>query len=544
MCKKYRSYLVLFVLSVLLVSPLLAENMFVDGHDIKFHITNIKAVATLLSDSLFIPKVLPNIIGDLGYGSGIFYPRILHVTCAFLYNLTLSIPVSLTLFIFGTLFLAGIFMINFLKRIIKDEKSVILGAVLYVTSSYFLSNIYVRTALAESLIFIFVPLIFSGIYELFYGNKKKFYIFFVLGFVCMINSHLITAFYFAILLGIFLIVYQKLTFKYIKEFIIASVFVILFALPSLVPTFTHQFLGDYIVFADGVMGSNGWALNDALWGYEFFLPTSDPNNVNFVINYVAIIMVIASIYLFIKTKEIKKVDEEYTFKRGLIIFFACSLIFCTKLFPWYFVPHFMTLIQFPWRLNIFVAFSSSIVGLYSYLHFKSKVKYLFTILMSGILLFAFIFFNDSKVKVFEEDFSTSWGLGYQKEYLPVAMLNRYELLDDKENILKSNCDINYSIINNDFPNLKVDISSFGDDCVIELPKIYYLTYEVLYNEQVIDYYESKDGFIEFEFDGNGVYELVYKDHILTKIANIVFIMTFICAIILINIKKLSKIFRL
>lgn len=547
--KKYLNYVWILLFALVIIYPLIGSDTYISGHDTSFHIANIKAVSIMLEDSIFIPKILPLILGDLGYGSGIFYPRIFHVSAAILYNLGsnigIGLPSVLTFINFVTFLLAGVFTNMFCKRIIKDDKACLIASLFYMSSSYFITNIYVRSALAESLMFIFVPLAFIGIYELFYGSKKKFYIYFVSSFVLMINSHLITTFYLFLLLLFLLYVYKDKTIKYLKEFIIASVFIILLALPTIIPTFIHQIGGDYILFVDGVMGSNGWAMNDALWGYELFVFPSNLNSSSFVINYMALVMVIFTIINYIKKYRENKINnvsenldnEEHPLFKGLLVFMIASIVFTTKLFPWYFIPDFMTLIQFPWRLNIFVSFGISIVSVYSYLYYKDKFKNLFWVVLFGLFLFVYVDFNASKVTTFNDNTNLADGMGWQKEYLPASLLDRYDAIDGIENTITSDCDIEYSILSNDFPNITFEVSAASDECVVQIPKIYYLTYKLEYAGEEIDYFESSDGLIAFDFVGSGLYELSYNDNTLTKCANIVFIITLLCAIILLTYKK-------
>lgn len=547
--KKYLNYIYILLFAILIIYPLLGSSTYISGHDTSFHIANIKAISLMLEESIFVPKVLPLILGDLGYGSGIFYPRIFHVSAAILYNLGqnigIGLPSVLTFMNFMTFLLAGVFTNMFAKRIIKDDKACLLASLFYMSSSYFITNIYVRSALAESLMFIFVPLAFIGIYELFYGSKKQFYIYFVSSFVLMINSHLITTFYLFLLLLFLLYVYKDKTFKYLKEFIIASIFIILLSLPTIIPTFVHKFSGNYILFVDGVMGSNGWAMNDALWGYELFIFPNNSNSSSFVINYMALIMVFFTVRDYIKKSRENKLNkvydnlynEEYPLLKGMIVFMIASIIFTTKLFPWYFIPNFMTLIQFPWRLNIFVSFGISIVSVYSYIYYKDRFKNLFWIILFGMFLFVYADFNSSKVTTFNDNTNFSDGMGWQKEYLPANLLDRYDVLDGIENSITSNCEIEYNILDNDFPNFTFELIASNNMCEIQLPKIYYLTYKFVYDGNEMDYFESNDGLISFNYIGNGVYKLSYSDNTLTKCANIVFIITLLCAIILLICKK-------
>ena len=107
------------------------------------------------------------------------------------------------------------------------------------------------------LTFIFIPLIFLGLYELFWGDEKKFLPLFTIGYIGMINSHLVLSVYLTItIIIIFLCFLEEILKKEkIKKLLLASIVILLISSPYLVPLLEHKMFGNYVVFEPNSMYS-------------------------------------------------------------------------------------------------------------------------------------------------------------------------------------------------------------------------------------------------------------------------------------------------
>ena len=198
------------------------------GHDTKFHLTNIISLTEQIEKNIIPSGIVGHIGNDFGYGTDIFYPPLAHTSISYL-NVIVHNPISsIKIFYFFTLWISGITMYFFSRKIAKNDEIGFLSAAIYMLFPYHLSNIYIRDAQSEALLFIFLPLILSGIYELFSqdGNKKKFYPLFIFGYVGGMLCHLTLMVYFTFFLLIYLIIKYKDTFKNIKSFLLASFFIL------------------------------------------------------------------------------------------------------------------------------------------------------------------------------------------------------------------------------------------------------------------------------------------------------------------------------
>ena len=60
----------------------------------------------------------------------------------------------------------------FVNKLIKSKEVGALAAILYMLMPYHLNDIYIRNALGEFLSYIFIPLVFLGLYKIFQKEKR------------------------------------------------------------------------------------------------------------------------------------------------------------------------------------------------------------------------------------------------------------------------------------------------------------------------------------------------------------------------------------
>ena len=359
-----KNYFIIAFICLILIGPLLSY-FSVNGHDTQFHFANTKILLNYLISrhfNLFDLKILGIAGNNLGYGIGIFYPRFAHSILAYLTVFTRNIEISFKVFQYCVTLLSGIFMYKLIKRISKNNNAALVGSIFYICAPYFVSDFYIRNAVAESLNFIFTPMIFLGIYDyLFLNNKRNFYIFFVVGFIGVINSHLVTGLFLVFAIIIFLILNIKKMFniKVLLNFALASLLILLLSSPSLVLMIQHKLFGNVGVFMKDLMGNSSWAYGTALNISDYFSFTFNEKN-NGITFYLNLIMVIMAFYAIINVKKINNKLSNKKILPQFIILAIIAFIVSTKLVPWYKFPSIFLLIQFPWRLQLFTVFFLSI----------------------------------------------------------------------------------------------------------------------------------------------------------------------------------------
>ena len=277
---------------------------YIYGYDTAFHYSNV--VIRGLDWSYIFSKIVPVSAYDLGYGIGIFYPILPHAIGGIILN-------CIKVFGFGpfaalklvkliTIILSGVFIYILSNKLFKNKLYACIAAIMYISSSYFYVDMYSRDALNESFVFMFVPLVFLGIYYLFNDNNKRmFYICFVIGYVGMMYSHLVMSVWFTLFFIVFLLFFWKKVFNKTNflSLLVSAILILIFTSPFTVPLIEHLLKGGYVVF-DTVYGSD----LENLTLKQFFIKTpiiTGGNNVLFVnFQLIVILLVIISVIKLVR----------------------------------------------------------------------------------------------------------------------------------------------------------------------------------------------------------------------------------------------------
>jgi hypothetical protein len=419
-----------------------------------------------------------------------------------------------------------------MKVVTKKENLSFIATLFYLTAPYKLYDYIVRDALAESLVFIFIPIIFLSVYYLLNKNYKKFYFNFIIGYVGIINSHLVMTIYVTIFLAIILLFnYKKFFTKdLIIRFIIASITVLLICLPFIIPLVTHKLNGSYVVFQDGAMANRIGVHGNGLNPLQYLIGSHENIGYHFI-NIVALCLVVSFLIKLHKEKKLKEVfKKDFIFSIGLI----CTILgiwMSSLAFPWVIMPNFLLMIQFPWRLGTLTAFGVSILSFYALDYYKEKQKILIKLsIISCILVSIFCLFTQNYSRITIDDYDISdIGMGWQKEYLPVNANQNIDYLNNRsDDVLITSGSATIDNLENKTPFLKFNITT-TDNVTLELPRLYYIGYEIkaIYedSEEILDYQENNNGFIEINVNKNAIIEVDYKGTKEEIIGNIISVIT-------------------
>ena len=530
--KHYVMVIGIFLVALGLLLPLLVNEYHI-GNDTMYHLATISSIKDLIKTNFLsgiTGKILPNIGNGFGYGSRLFYPPIFHTCTAylsyFLDTLGIGLTTSVKIFYLLTFFLSGITMYICSYRYTKKKSLSFIASVIYLASSYHLSEIYVRDAQAESLLFIFLPLIILSIKELLEGHKKWFYPCFIIGYVGGILSHFTMMIYVTIFLGItMLILYKKVfTKEFIIPFIKGCILVLLLSLFFFEPLFEHKLLGNYMVYKKWVMSLGVW--HTTLWGIEYVLPI-DSSGIYF---YFSIVVIILMIYLLLRRRDIFRED-----KYKLIgIFTLISFIMSTRYSPWKIMPYSLFMIQFGWRLVALVILGFSLMAPLSLEKSSRSLKLLciIGIIIPGVL--GIHFANDSIFK--EVDYT--YGLGWQNEYMPVNLMDHKDYYDSRShNVINMDTKEEVSVKEEDYPKISFSIK---DEGTYELPRIFYYGYSLVDESgEEITLKESENGFLEANLE-MGDYTLEFKGSLIYRVCSLISLGTLISIIVYLIIRKIKS----
>jgi len=461
-----------------------------------------------------------------------------------------NIIAAIKIFEFLIVFLSGIFMYKLVYKIFKNKNSALISSLVYICSPYFLTDVFARMAYSEISVFLFTPIIMISLYYIFNKNYKKFSIYFTIGYVGMINSHLVLTLYFTIFVAIILLINIKkiLNKKAIIAMLCSTIIVLLITSSFWVPLLEHKIKGDYVVF-----------VKDEMMTYDkiqtFRLDLENHINKGYKDElevYTSSIVIILCLYTIFNINKYAKDKMQLSFIISIISIVA--IFISTVFFKFKWVPNFLLNIQFPWRVCAFLCLATSILAGAAINNFnKSNIQIIIIIValvcMSDI---NYVFSNYDLTYVngvsFEDASSIKkGGLGWHKEYLPVKARENLEYLlsKDQEVLIKSG-NAKIDIINNKTPLLEFNINT-KEKTIIEIPRLFYFGYDIKLknnDNQIIkiQYKENENGFIEFEIPESGNITVDYNGTILNKIANVTSSLTVIGVIIFlcINNKKIKS----
>lgn len=170
--KKVLSYLIIFFVSVFLCVPLFSKYMDISRDDGIQHICRLIGNATTLKEGHLFPVIHSDFCNGFGYSWNLFYSPFTAYVPLIFKLFTSSYVVTLKLFMLTTILLSGVFMFQFVYTVSKSYKAGVITAILYMSAPYHLTDLYNRIAIAELASFLFLPIVFHGMYDLFYEKDK------------------------------------------------------------------------------------------------------------------------------------------------------------------------------------------------------------------------------------------------------------------------------------------------------------------------------------------------------------------------------------
>ena len=530
-------YVILFCVIFLIMIPYIFSNRYIDGNDSNFHISNIFSIYTGMKQGT-ISNVLPIIAHNFGYATRIFYPRLAHFSTA-LVTLILNGKViwGLKIIHFIVFFLSAVMMYKLVNKVLKNKFSALISAIFYLSFPYMITEVFVRDAVAESFIFVFMPMILLGLYELFYGDKKYFYLWFILGYVGIMNSHLVLAVYFTLFIFIYLLLNIKKVFdkSNLRALITSSILILLLTATFTIPMLQHKSLNIYTVFADEGMANKGSVAGSTLRLRDFFIqePCVAYSDITYYLNLLGFALAVLAIIM--NKKIFVENDQKNFFKFILIATIICTFLM-SKICPWVIFPKTLIMIQFAWRLEAILLFLLSILAGSVFKDIESKkirvILLIAILLFNGLTVYKAYDFDILIERKLEDIDISSYGTGWQREYLPINTQNNLDYYDSRnEDVLVKDGYATISVQENNVPYLKAEIKDCQGETTIELPRIYYLGYEATLeeneNKEKLDLYMNDRGFLETKINSNGILILKYKGTIAMRIANVVSIVTLI-----------------
>jgi hypothetical protein len=356
------------LLSIPAIGPLLRPNYHWGAHDARHAVYFLHQFDKAIQDGIWYPRWAP----DFAFGQGYPFFNIYGPLSSYSGELFLALGfdhVTAIKFIFAlSAILSGLTMYLFARRLMGRQAGLI-AALCYVYFPYHLLDMYVRAALAESVSFVFVPLVFWAFYQATTKPSLRGVIWGAVAYsALMMTSNLVTLLLMPIL-GLFVLVlllsrklndgiaWLGIIWRGFAPGAVLGLGLALSGIFFLPLVFERQFIdiGQWIDGGGRFVYSSYFVeffqLFSPHWGFGIATPGPD-DDMSFQLGLVPIILFILSFLVTPRVTD-KSVRVTLRFMQGVVI----VIIFLTLPISqpvWEAIP-LASLAQFPWRLLVTVA---------------------------------------------------------------------------------------------------------------------------------------------------------------------------------------------
>lgn len=543
---KLMPYIIILIATLAISIPLFNKNLNMYRDDGIQHICRLMGTYQSITEGQFFSVIMSNFCNGFGYSWNIFYSPLTAYLPLILKIFQVSYTNCIKVFMFIVVYLSGIAMFNFTNKVTKNKNIAVLSAILYVLAPYRLTDMYVRNALAELTSFVFIPIVFNGLYTIVNEGKKSYLLTWAT--VGLILTHTVITMYTAILCFIYLLInIKKLKNKQvIKNLVVNLIFIILITSFYWVPLLQHKLATSYEVFVPGRMERT-----EVLEYYkvkpEKLLYTPKEETFIYAIGAVNIVGIVLIILAYNKIpKEYRKINLTF------LIMGICLTIMILDFFPFEKLPAILKMIQFTFRLFEFTSFFFAFVAAVNFGSLIKKFRIIDVVVFLMVSILLIIPYNEKSEYKYNDE-NNLWpavNLTHETgrvhagmaslEYLPSKAFNNKDYIVDRDNtaiITAGNAQIEGFSKNG--TNMEMEVLNVEEDTTIELPYIYYLGYQIkcinTQNNSVeyLKYTESDKGFIQIDLqktDDSYKIEVKYSGTVGMKIS---FVVSLISAIILI-----------
>lgn len=503
--KEIINYILIIIASIIISIPLANKSLNIYRDDGIQHICRIIGTEQTLADKQFLPMIMSNLCNNFGYSWNIFYSPLTAYMSVVLRIFNFSYVNCLKLCMFVIVLLSGLTMYKLTLRITKNKKLATLASIIYILAPYRITDMYIRTALAELASFIFIPIVFEGLYIIVNEEKKSYKL--ALGAAGLILTHQVIAMYTAIICFAYLIVFfKKLKSKTVlKNVGVNLLFCILMTSFYWVGLLQHYFSTSYEVFVPGRMEREEVLIFYKAKFSQLFITSSEQTMI-YAIGLLSVIGLVLTPIAY------KKIPEEY--KKTYMFFLITGIVLIgmtLKIFPFEKLPQALTMLQFTFRLFTFTSFFFAFVVATNFAILIKNFKTLDIVVLLTISILLLVPYkskldfnlkdNEERlingVRITENTGRVHAGMA-SMEYLPTKAFKNLKYIANRKDevIVLDNNEAVISDYTKQASNMNCKISNINKETTIELPYIYYLGYRVYADGQEIKYTESDNGFIQ------------------------------------------------
>lgn len=372
-------YIIIVLLAAILTLPNFSKFGIPYGsgaNDTAFHMVRMAGSAMRgFKDGQLVPQVDPAATSGMGLGTNLFYGPMLTYVLPVLRAITFSWDNAYIVLIFIALLLAGVFMFKFSFALFKNKYIACIASSIYLTTPYYLSDVYIRGSWGEIPSFVFMPMLFLGIYNALHNKKYAITLMWLAASGIVLNHMLSIIIVFPFALLFFLMNHKKIDITVIKKVSTAALITIgltaFFWLPlveikttGLYNIFNTPYLGQIPANGATEVTNNGLSIVQ----YLFTDPLNGTNGVTqYYISFFALAGLIACLFAY------KKSNKNIQSNLSIISIITLIAVLLSLSSPfWMYVPKFMLNIQFPWRFCMITTFGISLLSSYGLFYAISK----------------------------------------------------------------------------------------------------------------------------------------------------------------------------
>lgn len=544
---KIKSYIFILIISLIVCIPLFLKDFDIYGDDGIQHVCRLIGTYQSIEEGQIFPVIMSEFCNGFGYSWNIFYSPITAYIPLVFKIITNSFVICLKIFMFFVTVLSGISMYEFLNKVTKNKYAGMIGAAIYILAPYRLTDMYMRIAIAELTSFIFLPIVFHGIYNIFSEDeedRKKTGLLLTVGACGLILSHSIITMYTAI----FGIIYVLIHFKRLKDKLVLKKLVINFFLILCITSFfwapmlEHKMGAKYEVFQPGRMERE-----DVLIYYKLSLEDLFYTRQGELITEIGLVTVIGVILSVIASRRLEKRYTKlylFSFLAGII-----SIIMTLEWFPFEKLPAILTMLQFSFRMLEFSTFFFATVAAINYTIVIKRIRMRDVLILTLLMILLIVPLKKNlkyreNINIIEENLWSAVPVTETTgrvhagcasfEYLPSKAFENLDYIKKRENrtyILKGTCNIIQEQKEN--TNMTIQVNNISENTILELPYIYYLGYDVsiIRNDGKVEKLttsESDNGFIQIQLNEaqEGTITVKYTGTVIMKVSTIISILAF------------------
>lgn len=464
--------LALIILTTITIIPLFSTPI-IRGDDIFFHLLRIEDIKNGILGGQFPVQIMPESLYGYGYANGIFYPDLFLYFPALLRIMGVDLRIAYGIFMSLCTFLATFSMYFCVKKIFKNTNIAFFSTVIYIFAQYKITDLYFRSAVAEYISFIFIPIIILGVYELLYRDYKKYYIL-AIGMSAVVLTHLLSVIMIASMCGA---IYLFSIFKIIKEpkrlgySIRAAVLTILLTAYSWIPI-----IGQFLHGKFNLEDVKPFAYEDIVSLNDIFTVN---RNSRFFVGIIFSLLVLLYIGAILKKK-----NNGFVFILFLIGLGSLLLTIENPIAKAVFENiKILDNVQFAWRFGLIATPLLGIVSGYSIgvlipdrTRAKTLILVLLVITLGGNLLLYTKYYKRKNIDF--DNFTSKYSkyIGAGAEYLPEGA-SEDDIAKKGNKVISKDATFKYSNYKKKGVKISFDFKTENENTIVDLPLLYYYGYD-------------------------------------------------------------------